>query len=384
LAIFALFGLSFVAAKAGAAATNPSDAASASSRSDDEDVVADTNRAVAQWRQYPLLPMRSISQVVHFSEVGGLLAADWPILESGPANGRVPLSDLPGDAIILSHSIPRQRSPVWPMFEYYEVTGSNPVARHLQVLNTPIQLQVVQDIQQRIQSVPELTTISLIETLDASDVEPVTLRVQKIRGEKSILSQAISAPTLPALRREHPREFEEYLRPLFREFHQDQAVFGVEGQVAWQVMADVWQSPPDLAGKIAPLIAQLDAVEYSERARAQAALRKMGEPAALYLASADRRNWSAEQKARTDKLLAEFFPLSSQQASALGTDVNFLLDCLDSDDADLRAATLKHLNRALGRDVQLNLDEPAAQRSADIAALRRQLAASAATRDSKN
>ncbi len=384
MAIFALFGLSFVAVKAGAAATNPSDAASASSRSDDEDVVADTNRAVAQWRQYPLLPMRSISQVVHFSEVGGLLAADWPILESGPANGRVPLSDLPGDAIILSHSVPRQRSPVWPMFEYYEVTGSNPVARHLQVLNTPVQLQVVQDIQQRIQSIPELTTISLIETLDATDVEPVTLRVQKIRGAQSVLSEAISAPTLPALRREHPREFEKYLRPLFREFHQDQAVFGVEGQVAWQVMADVWQSPPDLAGKIAPLIAQLDAVEYSERARAQAALRKMGEPAALYLASADRRNWSAEQRARTDKLLAEFFPLSSQQANALGMDVNFLLDCLESDDADLRAATLKHLNRALGRDVQLNLDEPAAQRSEAIARLRRQLAASAATRDSNN
>lgn len=382
MAIFALFGLSFLAAKADAAATRPSGAVSAPSRSDDEDVVADTNRAVAQWRRYPLLPMRSISQVVHFSEVGGLLGADWPILEPGPVNGRVPLSDLPGDAIILSHSIPRQRSPIWPIFEYYEVTGLNPVERHLQVLNTPSHLQVVQDIQQKIGSVTELTTISLIETLDTTDVEPLTLRVQKIRGTQSVLNEAISAPTLPALRREHPREFEEYLRPLFREFHQDQAVFGVEGQVAWQVMADVWQSPPDLSERIAPLIAQLDAVEYSERARAQAALRKMGEPAALYLASADRRSWSAEQRARTDKLLAEFFPLSMQQAKTLGMDVNFLLDCLDSDDADLRAATLKHLNRALGREVQLNLDKPPAERFAAIAQLRKQLSAPATTRDS--
>jgi hypothetical protein len=377
LAILALVGVVICCAIAVAADTRPS-----ATGSDDDDIVGDTNRAVAAWRQYPLLPMRSISQVVHFSEVGGLLAADWPILELGPANGRVPLSDLPGDAIVVSHSLPRQRSPIWPMFEYYEVTGSNPVARHLQVLNTPVQLQVVQDIQRKVEMVPELTTISLIETLDATDVEPVTLRIQKIRGSQSILSEAISAPTLPALRREHPREFEEYLRPLFRQFHQDRAVFGVEEQVAWQVMADVWRPPPDLAGRIAPLIKQLDAVEYSDRARAQAALRKMGEPAALYLASVDRRNWSAEQRARTDKLLAEFFPLSAEQARALGKDVNFLLDCLDSDDADLRAATLKHLDRTLGRDVELKLDEPPAQRAAAIAVLRKELAASPTTQDS--
>ncbi|HEY1922551.1 MAG TPA: hypothetical protein VGG44_07270 [Tepidisphaeraceae bacterium] len=378
LAIFALLGLSFLVVRTGAATTRPSGAQSATAGSDGEDVVADTNQAVAQWRQYPLLPMRSISQVVHFTESGGLLAADWPILESGPVNGRVPLSDLPGDAIILSHSIPRQHTPIWPMFEYYEVSGGNPVGRHLQVLNTPIQLQVIQDIK----SLNELTTISLIETLDETDTEPVTLRVQTIRDTQPALNLVLSAPTLPALRQEHPREFEQYLRPVFRQFHQDRAVFGVEPQVAWQAMGDVWQPPADLQAKILPLIAQLDAVEYSDRARAQAELRKIGEPAALYLFSADRRNWSAEQKARTDKLLAEFFPLSAQQAKALGSDVNFLLDCLDSDDADLRVATLKHLNRALGRDVKLNLDVPAAERVAEIARLRKELGASAATRNS--
>jgi hypothetical protein len=376
LAIFTLIGLSCTCFGDGVGATRPSNAATTASDTDDEDMAADTNRAVAQWRQYPLLPKRSISQVVHFTETGGLLAADWPILESGPVNGRVPLTDLPGHSIVLCHSSPRQRSPIWPMFEYYEAADSNPSGRHLQVLNTPMQLQVVQDIK----SVDGLTTISLIETLDAADVEPVTLRVQRIGGDSPMMSLALSAPTLPALRREHPREFEEYLRPLFRQFHQDQAIFGVGEQVAWQVMADVWQPPPDLASQVAPLVAQLDAGEYSERERAQAALRGMGEPAALFLLSADRRNWSAEQKARTDKLLAEFFPLTAQQAKALGVDVNFLLDCLDSDDADLRVATLKHLDRALGRDVQLNLQAPSAERLASIAQLRKQL--SATTRDS--
>ncbi len=375
--LFALIGLACPCPGAGAGATRPSGAASAPSSIDGRGVVAEFNQAVAQWRQYPLLPKRPISQVVHFSETAGLLVADWPILQSGPVSGRIPLTDLPGDSIILSHSTPRHPAAIWPMFEYYGVSGSIPVGRHLQVLNTSMQLQVVQDIK----SPDELLTISLIETLDAGDDESVTLRVQKIKGTEPILNLALTAPTLPALRREHPREFEQYLRPLFRQFHQDQAVFGVEEQVAWQVMADVWQPPPDLPSRLAPLIAQLDAPEYSRRQRAQAALRQIGQPAALFLLTADRRNWSAEQKARTDKLLTEFFPLTAPQAKALGMDVNFLLDCLASDDPDLRAATLKHLDRALGRDVQLNLEAPAAQRLAAIAQLRKQL--SATTRESQ-
>ncbi len=378
MTIFPLIGLVCAGLRADVGATQPSGNPPVAATFRGEDVVADTNQAVAQWRRFPLLPKRSISQVVHFSEISGLLSADWPILESGPVNARVPLSDLPGDAIVLSHSIPRQHSPIWPIFEYYEVLGPIPVGRHLMVTNTPMQLQVVQDIT----AGDGLTTISLIETLDAADVEPVTLRVQKIGDTGPASSLVISAATLPALRREHPREFEQYLRPLFRQFHQDQAVFGVEEQVAWQAMADVWQPPADLSSRLAPLMAQLDASEYSQREKAQAALRQIGEPAALFLMSADRRNWSAEQKVRTDKLLAEFFPLTPQQAKALGMDVNFLLDCLASDDADLRVATLKHLDRALGRDIQLNLDAPPAERFAAIAQLRKQLSASATTRDS--
>jgi hypothetical protein len=262
------------------------------------------------------------------------------------------------------------------VFEHYDVSGL--VCHNLQVLNTPVQLQVVQNIQ-----TPQyLKTISLIETLDITDVEPVTLRVQTIGGADPIFSLVISATSLPALRREHPREFEEYLRPMFQQFHQDQAVFGVEDPVAWQVMADVWQPPPDLPGRLAPLVAQLDSGEYSQREQAQAALREIGEPAALYLLSADRRNWSAEQRVRTDKLIAEFFPLTPQQAKSLGKDVNFLLDCLSSDNPGLRAATLKHLDRTLGRNIRLNLDAAQADRLASIAELRKQLSASATTRDS--
>ncbi|MGD0462979.1 MAG: hypothetical protein ABSB74_10890 [Tepidisphaeraceae bacterium] len=377
LKLLALIGLACCWARADVGVTRPSGEASPASNTPDEDVVADTNRAVAQWRQFPLLAKRPISQVVHFSETSGFLAADWPILQSGPVNGRIPLSDLPGDSVILCHLSARRHVPICPVFEYYELTGSIPVGRHLQVLYNPMSLQVVQDIK----SSDELVTISLIETLNPNEEEPLTLRVQKIKGSDPIVNLAMSAPTLAALRREHPREFEEYLRPLFGQFHQDQAVFGVEEQVAWQVMADVWQPPPDLASRLAPLIAQLDAGEYAQRQRAQAALREIGEPAALFLFSADRRNWSAEQKARTDKLLAGFFPLTAPQAKALGMDVNFLLDCLASDDAALRVATLNHLDRAVGRDVQLNLEGPPAERLAAIAQLRKQL--SATTRDSQ-
>jgi hypothetical protein len=374
LTIVSLLGLACARGGAAVPTTLPFSAASTRPVQAGEDIISETKRTVAQWQQFPLLPRRPIAHVVHFSEVGGMLAVDWPLLQTG----RVPLTDLPGDSLIQCHMSPRLPGRSWPMFEHYEVTEPGPVCRHLQVLSTDQQLQVVQDIE----TADRLQTVSLIETLERADVEPVTLRIQIIQDDQTTNNLALSAPTLTVLRRQYPREYEQYLRPLFRQFRQDDAVFAVEDKVAWQVMADAWNPPPDLESRLKPLIAQLDATEYSAREHAQTALERIGEPAALFLFAADRRSWTAEQKARTDKLLADFFPLSPEQAKGLGGDVNFLLDCLAGDDPDLCAATLKHLDRVLGRKIDFDCDQPMPGRLASIAQLRRQLTPSATTRDS--
>jgi hypothetical protein len=375
--------LAAVGAGGGAAAaqTPPATVPTTSPDSDAAQLIAGTERAIAQWDALPQLPACPINQVVHFSEEQGILTADWPILHNGPTEGRVSLTDLPGHAVI--KCIVSHRLGIFsPMFEYYELSLPAAVCRHLQIVNNITHLQVVQDIESVDHGVNRFESISLLESMDGSDAPPVTLRVQVIQGTQPELSLVLSAPTLPDLRREHPYEFEKYLRPLFRQFGQDEAIFAVENRIAWQVMSDDWRAPPGLAERLKSLVAQLNSSEFAQRQSAQESLRRIGEPAALMLRSADRRGWTAEQNSRVNKLLAEFFPLSDDQAKKLGQDINFLLDCLTSDDPALRAATLAHLDRLLGRKIEFNLDRPPDDRLTAVGALRRQLTPQAATRDS--
>jgi hypothetical protein len=331
---------------------------------------------VAQWKLLPVLPARPIGKVVHFTETQGILTADWPMLENGPLDGRFALTDLPGEARIQTFAT--RRSPIGgaPMFEYYDLSPDGG-CHHLQVLNAEMNLQVAQDYE----SATRFETISLIENLNEAD--PITLRVQVTDSGQQMLNLAFTAKTLPELREKNPIEFEKYLRPMFRQFHQEEAVFAVEDKIAWQVMADDWQPLSDLARKIEPLIDQLNAPDFSSRAQAQESLRQVGQPAALYLRSIHSPNWTAEQKARVHKFQAEYFILTDDQVAKLSSDVDFLLDCLASDDAALRTATLTHLQHVLGRKIEYKLDQPRDDRMTSVEALRRQLTIHATTRDAQ-
>jgi hypothetical protein len=375
--------LAVVCAGGGAAApeASPVTRPTTSPQSDAAQLIAATERAIAQWDAFPQLPACPINQVVRFSEEQGILTADWPILHNGPLQARVSLTDLPGHAVIKC-IVSRRLGIFSPMFEYYELSRPAAVCRHLQIVNNVTHLQIVQDIESVDHGIDRYEAISLIESLDRTDSPPVTLRVQVIQGTQPEFSLAVSAATLPDLRRQHPYEFEKYLRPVFRQFRQDEAIFAVEDRIAWQVMYDEWRPPPNLAARLKSLIAQLNSNEFAQRQSAQESLRRIGEPAALMLRSADRRDWTAEQNSRVNKFLAEFFPLSDDQAKKLGQDVNFLLDCLTSDDPALRAATLAHLERLFGRKIECNLDQSPADRLAAVGALRRQLIPRATTRDS--
>jgi hypothetical protein len=340
----------------------------------------ETQQVITQWNAFNPLPPRPIAQVVTFAEEDGLLTVQWPIFDMGPIQGRMSFTDVSGTAVInymQSRSMPNT---IWPSLLYYDISQPD-VIRHLEVLNPPFHLQVVQAFA-RVQDASEVdTTISLNEVMDGTDPDRVTLRVQVTGG----LNLVMPAPSLPVLRRQHPMEYEQYLRPLFREFHQEQAVFAVDDKIAWQVVADGWKQPPDLPSKLLPLIARLDADDFAAREQAQKDLRQIGEPAALYLLfSADRTQWTAEQKARVDKFLAEFCPLSPAQAAMLSHDVNFLLDCLASSDPQLRAATLDHLSKLLNRNIAFDLNQPTRTRFAAIEALRTELTTAPTTRAAAN
>lgn len=344
-----------------------------------EQLRQDARQAVAQWSAYPQLPSRTIRSVISFAEKDGLLVVQWPIFDAGATQGRIDFSDLPGTALITYMQSRLPGAPICPSMQYWDVSQADAV-RHLQVLNTPFSLQVVQDIDGVKDDAEAITTVSLIEQMEGADANHLTLRVH-VPDETDLVR---SAPTLSALRRQHPMEYERYLRPLFNAFHQEQAVFAVDDQIAWQVVADGWKEPPDLRARLAPIIARLNADDFSTRETAQRDLVQIGEPAALYLLGADRSSWSAEQKARVDKLLAEYCPLSADQTIALSRDVNFLLDCLGSPDPQLRAATLEHLDRLLNRDIAFDANLSTPDRFDQIEALRSELNAKAATRAASN
>ena len=321
LNVVSIIALAF--ACGGAATTKPAP---------DDDPIAEARSVIESWKKMPLLPPRTISEVVRFSEDQGLLVADWPMLRSGPVSGRIPITDLPGGAIIECHNTLKYPTALYPMFEYYDPTEPDLIVRHLQIVNSANHLEVVENIE----SIDRLQSVSLLENIGQSDDPPITFRVQIIEGVKPTANLVFSAPTLDILRHEHPNEFEQYLRPMFRQFHQEQSIFWMDDRIDWQVLADDFQPPADLPARVSTVIAQLNSADFAQRQQAQKELHSLGEPAALFLHAANRRVWTPEQTARIDHFLSEYFTLSDEQAKKLGRDVDFLLDCLANEDPAIR------------------------------------------------
>jgi hypothetical protein len=317
-----------------------------------------------QWTEKNVLPPCSVSDVFRFNIEDGLLKVDWPIIDNGCTGGLLALTDMPGKARL---QVYQGRDRVGgQIFEVYDFSDPALVERHLQVLGNDLQLQVVED--EEAQRENSLRTISLIEKLQGSDPDVVTLRVQKL--DDPPMNQAIFASSLDDLRQKYPREYELYLRPMFRALRQEQQVFAVNSRTAWQVVSDEWTPTPELKAKVEAILVKLNSENFSERDAAQKELRQVGEPAALYLNRRDREGLSAEQKARIDSFLLDYSPLSADEVAKLGRNENFLLDCLLDDDAALRAAALKRLEQNLGHTIKIDLQASPEVRSRQIAAIR--------------
>lgn len=357
-----LTAMAAIVGGAGPVATAPDDGGAA--------FIAESRKVLIPWQKLPLLPARNISEVVRFTEVQGLLIADWPMLRDGPVSGRIPITDLPGEAIIECHNTVKYPQSLHPMFEYYDLTQPDFVCRHLQVFSSANRLMVVQDSE----SVRSFQTVSLLEIIGQTDDPPVTLRVQDLEDDKPRMNLVLTATSLNILRHEHPNEFEHFLRPMFRDFHQEKTVFWMDDRVDWQVLADEWHPSGDIAARVSAVMTQLKSGGFAQRQNAQKALDDIGENAALFLHASDRSGWTPEQIARVDQFLSGYFILDNEQVKKMGRDVNFLLDCMMSDDAELRAAGLARLDRVVGKKIEYKVDESPDERIVAIVRLRRELA----------
>lgn len=172
--------------------------------------------------------------------------------------------------------------------------------------------------------------------------------------------------------REHPAETEQHLRPLFREFGQE-AVFAPDATAAWQVFSDLWRPDPAVIRQVDALLPALNAEDYHTRNAAQTRLEQLGRDGAAVLIHIDRSRLTPEQNARIDRALVPYAQLAPKEAARLRSDPGFLLDCLYSDSASLRAAAVNRLRQAIRPDLQFDVNASAESRAAAVQALRAQL-----------
>jgi len=344
------------------------------------DIVAEAQAEIrqrlgAQWAPFAEVPAKDLTDIVRLGMKNDWLVASSPVYGGSSVNNRVAISDVNGvgDLRLTASRFP---GAYYIFFEFHDFSQPGLVERQISLLSAPVTLQLDQD---DVFSDSSSMTVSLEETVDPGAEAPITLRVQHPNSNEAFLGTSLSD-----LRRKYPDEFERYLRPLMRNFEAEPVGFRVDDKTAWQVLSDTWRAPADLPGKVEAIVGQLNADDYVSRAAAQKELDQMGEPAALYLMSSTRADLSPEQTARLAKFLASYRPLSDGQVGRFRSDVNFLLDCLYSDDSAVRGAALGHLHALTGHELQMETDEPAEGRIASIRRLRDQIAPISSTEPSGN
>jgi hypothetical protein len=257
----------------------------------------------------------------------------------------------------------------------------------LEVVALPGQLHV----QRKVYSSASSRTVMVVqqrlaEGVRAPDAPAVTVSVRdfstnpgRVRGNvPPPVNQVLLAKDFQTLLREHPAEVEEHVRPLLRAVGQE-ALFAPDEMVAWQVFAERWKPDPGVLKKVRAILPSLDHPDYRTRENAVRELEALGKPGAAALVGMDRTGFSPERNLLIDRALAPFNRLKPEEAERLRSDAGFLLDCLFSADAEIRAAALERLKKHAGAQIKFDLNAPAPERAAAAAALREKLLPVAAT-----
>ncbi len=201
----------------------------------------------------------------------------------------------------------------------------------------------------------------------------VTLSVYQGDNQgRAPVSVTVSEKDFATLRRKHPKEVDQYLRPLLKEL-QLEGLFAVEHAVAWQVFSAEWKRDAALAERVKGLVPGLDSDKYAEREKSMDGLRKLGAEGALTLYHMGREGLSLEARVRVDAVIAGHSFLSKDQAGRMGRDVDFLLDCLYSEEVEVRTVAGTYLTKLAGKEIDFDASAAREARVGKIEALRKLL-----------
>jgi hypothetical protein len=219
-------------------------------------------------------------------------------------------------------------------------------------------------------------TINLVQTQNrAMFGQPDGIQLNVYGGDNTgriNVSINLSEPDFATLRRKHPREVDQHLRPLLRELKLEN-LFAVDEEMAWQVFSEEWKGDQEIAEKLKALLPGLEGDVYADRETARQAIRKLGPDAALVIYRMDRGTLTPEQNCQLDSVLAAYSFMSRPEAQRLTTDVDFLLDCLYSDNPEVRTIAARHLRQTVHREVKVDSKDDYDTRVAHVEALRAEL-----------
>jgi hypothetical protein len=205
------------------------------------------------------------------------------------------------------------------------------------------------------------------------------LHVEEMDGEgDKVINVSLRARDLATMQREHPSEVNFYLRPMLRQLKAEK-ILAVDPKLAWQVFGEEKQADEKTTAKMIAILPKLDSSEYAQRQSAAEEIKKLGFDGVIALMHLDKSKLSAEQVSRVEEILAEYQSLEAPKAKELAGRVDFLLDCLSSEDAPIRQTAAKHLGEKMNQRFEFDVAGPEGKRIAQLDVLRRQLLAPPAT-----
>lgn len=201
----------------------------------------------------------------------------------------------------------------------------------------------------------------------------VQLWVSKSAPDEGPININLSERDIPTLIQNHPKEAEQYLRPLLRKVAQEQ-ILAPDWHVAWQVLADHWPVEEAASKRVSEILPGLSDPDFRKREQALKQLMELDRGGVTVLRKLERGKLSPEQNRLVDLAMAPYTQLPPKEADRLKTDYNFLLDCLYSDDANIRTAAIDQLKKVSERsDLKYDPAGSAPDRFAAVRVLRQSL-----------
>jgi hypothetical protein len=181
----------------------------------------------------------------------------------------------------------------------------------------------------------------------------VGFSVMKFENGRNRPLYYFNAGSLLRLQADHPEEVRQFLVPLFRCWMiQDLLTPGATD--VYGVFTELEPLAAVLA-RVAEILPRLDSESFSDRDTASQDLAKLGSGGVQAAMRIDRGKLSFEQSDRIDAFIDRHRRRLVEDPKVMRGQIDFLLDCLEDEDASVRAASKASIEKVVGHPVRFDV-----------------------------